>query len=85
MRILAWHGWTLEGSGSNVVAARLSEAWRAAGHDVLLLCQERHAERYPWIDADGDVDASGPSALLERPGAAGGGAGRCVLLSLIHI
>ena len=80
MRILAWHGWTLEGSGSNVVAARLSEAWRAAGHDVLLLCQERHAERYPWIDADGDVDASGPSALLERPGAAGGGAGRCVLL-----
>ena len=80
MRILAWHGWILEGSGSNVVAARLSEAWRAAGHDVLLLCQERHAERYPWIDADGDVDASGPSGLVERRGAAEGGAGRCVLL-----
>ncbi len=80
MRILAWHGWILEGSGSNVVAARLSEAWRAAGHDVALLCQERHAERYPWIDADGDVDASGPSGLVEREGAAGSGAGRCVLL-----
>ncbi len=78
MRILVWHGWTLEGSGSNVVTARTCEAWRAAGHDVLLLCQEPHAERYPWIDADGTVDANGPGDLTERTRAAG--AGRCVLL-----
>ena len=51
-----WHGWLLEGSGSNVATARIVEVWRAAGHDVLLLCQERHPERYPWIDASGTVD-----------------------------
>ncbi len=79
MRILVWHGWVLEGSGSNVVAARTSEVWRTAGHDVLLLCQERRAERYPWIDAEGSVDANGPGHLTEHPGS-GGGDGRCVLL-----
>ena len=78
MRILVWHGWTLEGSGSSVVTARTSESWRAAGHDVLLLCQERHADRYPWIDADGEVDGNGPNGLTERSDRRG--AGRCVLL-----
>jgi glycosyltransferase involved in cell wall biosynthesis len=78
VRILVWHGWILEGSGSNVITARTSEAWRAAGHDVLLLCQERHAERYPWIDAEGEVDGDGPSGLTERSGTVG--MGRCVLL-----
>ena len=77
MRILVWHGWLLEGSGSNVGAARTSQAWRAAGHDVALLCQERHPERYPWIDAHGTVDAQGPSELDERRALGGG---RCVLL-----
>jgi glycosyltransferase involved in cell wall biosynthesis len=79
VRILVWHGWILEGSGSNVVAARTSQVWRTAGHDVLLLCQERRAERYPWIDGDGSVDANGPRELTEHPGADDGD-GRCVLL-----
>jgi glycosyltransferase involved in cell wall biosynthesis len=78
VRICFWHGWLLEGSGSNVAAARTSQAWRKAGHDVLLLCQERHAERYPWIDAHGVVDEHGPNELAERPAARG--AGRCVML-----
>lgn len=80
MRILIWHGWLLEGSGSNVVTARTAEAWRAAGHDVVLLCQERHPERHPWIDADGLIDGSGPSELTERGSTRGAGVGRCVLL-----
>jgi glycosyltransferase involved in cell wall biosynthesis len=79
VRIVIWHGWLLEGSGSNVGTARLAEAWRAAGHDVLLLCQERHPERYGWIDAHGLVDGGGPGpATTLRAPAAGGG--RCVLL-----
>jgi hypothetical protein len=57
MRILLWHGWLLEGSGSNVATARVAERYRAAGHDVALLCQERHPERYPWIEAYGSVGA----------------------------
>ena len=78
MRILVWHGWLLEGSGSNVGTARTVRAWRAAGHDVALLCQERHPERYPWIDAEGTVDGDGPHALSDLPSA--DGPGRCVLL-----
>jgi glycosyltransferase involved in cell wall biosynthesis len=79
VRILVWHGWLLEGSGSNVATARVVEVWRAAGHDVVLLCQERHPERYPWIDAFGAVDRDGPSALEPNTGASGA-SGRCVLL-----
>ena len=78
MRILLWHGWLLEGSGSNVATARVAERFRSAGHDVLLLCQERHPERYPWIDAFGEVDGGGPSELTARTPAPADG--RCVLL-----
>jgi glycosyltransferase involved in cell wall biosynthesis len=78
VRILVWHGWILEGSGSNVITARISEAWRAAGHDVLLLCQERRTEGYPWIDAEGEVGADGPIGVTERD--VQSTAGRCVLL-----
>jgi glycosyltransferase involved in cell wall biosynthesis len=77
-RILLWHGWLLEGSGSNVATARVAEHYRAAGHDVLLLCQEQHPERYPWIDAFGSVDADGPLELTSKP--VQSAAGRCVLL-----
>lgn len=79
MRILVWHGWLLEGSGSNVATARVAEVWRRAGHDVLLLCQERHPDRYAWIDASGTIDADGPSPLRPNPDASEA-AGRCVLL-----
>lgn len=79
MRVLLWHGWLLEGSGSNVAAARLCEVLRASGHDVLLLCQEGHPERYPWIDASGTVGPGGVSELRPNP-AASPSPGRCVLL-----
>ena len=79
MRILIWHGWLLEGSGSNVVTARTSEVFRAAGHDVLLLCQERHPDRFPWIDAYGTLAAEGPLELTPNA-AAPEAPGRCVLL-----
>lgn len=74
-----WHGWLLEGSGSNVATARIVEVWRAGGHDVLLVCQERHPERYPWIDAWGVLDRDEISALDPNPNASDA-RGRCVLL-----
>jgi glycosyltransferase involved in cell wall biosynthesis len=79
MRILIWHGWLLEGSGSNVAAAKLAEVLRRAGHEVLLVCQEPNADRFGFVDATGTVDAdsvslptaSGPShegrVVLLRP------------------
>jgi glycosyltransferase involved in cell wall biosynthesis len=78
VRVLLWHGWVLEGSGSNVYTARVAEVLRAAGHDVLLLCQEAHPERYRWIDAWGTVDRRGPTELT--PNRAAPATGRCVLL-----
>jgi glycosyltransferase involved in cell wall biosynthesis len=78
MRILLWHGWLLDGTGSNVYTARIAEDYRARGHDVLLLCQEPHLERYPWIDAVGSVSAAGVSELA--PNASRAAEGRCVLL-----
>ena len=78
MRILIWHGWLLEGSGSNVGTARTAQVWRVAGHDVVLVCQERHPERYPWIDAAGVIDAHGSVEVRETAEPASDG--RCVLL-----
>jgi glycosyltransferase involved in cell wall biosynthesis len=82
VRILVWHGWLLEGSGSNVATARIAQVWRAAGHEVLLVCQERHPERYDWIDASGTVDRDRMSPQLPNPNASSssGSSGRCVLL-----
>jgi len=81
MRVLLWHGWLLEGSGTNVFTARIAATLRRAGHDVALLCQEPHPERYDWIDAWGAVDEAGPSALTPNPDARPSpDEGRCVLL-----
>ena len=46
MRILLWHGYLLGGTGSNVYARALAREWSLAGHDVTVVCQERHPERY---------------------------------------
>src|SRR6266571_2959794 len=78
MRVLLWHGWLLEGSGSNVYTARVAEVLAAAGHDVVLLCQEPHPERYRWIEAWGTAGPEGPSGLTPNVPSASGG--RCVLL-----
>jgi glycosyltransferase involved in cell wall biosynthesis len=77
MKVLLWHGWLLEGSGSNVATARLAKTLVSEGHDVLLLCQERHPDRYEWISACGTVGADGlrPGEIDAAPGP-----GRCVLL-----
>jgi glycosyltransferase involved in cell wall biosynthesis len=78
MRVLLWHGWLLEGSGSNVYTARVAEVLRADGHDVALLCQEPHGDRYGWVDATGTVGADGVAPLT--PTGVTATSGRCVLL-----
>jgi glycosyltransferase involved in cell wall biosynthesis len=54
MRVLIFHGYLLEGTGSNVYNARLAAALVELGHEVHLLCQDRHPERQPFVDAVGD-------------------------------
>jgi glycosyltransferase involved in cell wall biosynthesis len=46
MRILLWHGYLLGGTGSNVYTRALAREWSLAGHDVTVICQEPHPERY---------------------------------------
>jgi glycosyltransferase involved in cell wall biosynthesis len=54
MRVLIFHGYLLEGTGSNVYNARLAAALVELGHEVHLLCQDRHPDRQPFVDAFGD-------------------------------
>src|SRR5439155_3625037 len=47
-------------------------------HDVTLVCQEPHPERFPWIDAWGHAAPAGVE--LEERGPPTGAAGRCTVL-----
>ena len=46
MRVLLWHGYLLGGTGSNVYTRALAREWSLAGHDVTVVCQDRHPEDY---------------------------------------
>src|SRR6266481_22962 len=52
VRILLWHGYLLGGTGSNVYTRALARAWMRTGHDVTIVCQERHPERYDLAGAE---------------------------------
>jgi glycosyltransferase involved in cell wall biosynthesis len=65
LRILIFHGYLLRGTGSNVYNALLATALARQGHDVHLLCQERHPEDVDAIGAAGDWDEGG--VLRVRP------------------
>ena len=73
MRVLIFHGYLLRGTGSNVYNASLVQALARLGHEVHLLCQDRHAAEYEWVDRfgaweDGELrvdDAGGRDADAE--------------------
>jgi glycosyltransferase involved in cell wall biosynthesis len=79
VRVLIFHGYLLRGTGSNVYNASLAQALAGQGHDVHLLCQDRHAAELDWVEAVGDWidgrleveairDAGGPgSVTVYRP------------------
>jgi glycosyltransferase involved in cell wall biosynthesis len=56
VRVLIFHGYLLQGTGSNVYNANLAAALVRLGHDVHLLCQDRAPEELPFVDAVGDWD-----------------------------
>jgi glycosyltransferase involved in cell wall biosynthesis len=53
LRTLIFHGYLLRGTGSNVYNAALARAMVALGHEVHLLCQDRHAGELDFVDAVG--------------------------------
>ena len=56
MRVLIFHGYLLRGTGSNVYNASLAQALAGQGHEVHLLCQDRSAADFDWVDALGTWD-----------------------------
>jgi glycosyltransferase involved in cell wall biosynthesis len=56
VRVLIFHGYLLDGTGSNVYNARLAAALVKLGHEVHLLTQDRHPEQQPFVDATADWD-----------------------------
>lgn len=76
MRILVFHGYLLAGTGSNVYNARLAEAFVKQGHEVHLLCQDRHPEQQGFVDAAGDWEGG---ALHVRKLRDRGGTGSCTV------
>src|SRR5688572_8136309 len=69
VRILLWHGYLLGGTGSNVYTRSLAREWARAGHDVTVLSQEPHPERYDLGGAAAarpDVGGFLPVFVLDR-------------------
>ena len=69
MRILLWHGYLLGGTGSNVYSRQLAREWTRAGHEVVVLSQEPHPERYDLGTATAvrpDVGELLPVFVLDR-------------------
>ncbi len=57
MRVLVFHGYLLRGTGSNVYNAELARAFVRLGHEVHIVCQERHAAELEFVGAVGDWDS----------------------------
>jgi len=63
VRILLWHGYLLAGTGSNVYTRALAREWSNAGHDVVVVSQEREPELYDLGNAT-TIAVDLPGALL---------------------
>jgi glycosyltransferase involved in cell wall biosynthesis len=69
VRIVLWHGYLLGGTGSNVYTRALAREWSRAGHDVVVVCQERHPEAYDLGGAEvvrPDIGGLLPVFVLDR-------------------
>jgi glycosyltransferase involved in cell wall biosynthesis len=69
VRIVLWHGYLLGGTGSNVYTRALAREWSRAGHDVVVVCQERHPELYDVGGAEvvrPDIGGLLPVFILDR-------------------
>ena len=60
MRILLWHGYLLEGTGSNVYTRAIAREWSRAGHEVVVFCQDAEPERFDLGGAQVVRPPSGP-------------------------
>jgi glycosyltransferase involved in cell wall biosynthesis len=66
LRVLIFHGYLLQGTGSNVYNAELGAALVRAGHELHLVCQDRDPFALEWVDAAGDWDSGSLSVEARR-------------------
>jgi glycosyltransferase involved in cell wall biosynthesis len=69
MKILLWHGYLLGGTGSNVYARALAREWSRVGHDVIVVAQEPHPDRFDLAGAkvvQPELDGPLPVFVLDR-------------------
>jgi glycosyltransferase involved in cell wall biosynthesis len=52
VRILLWHGYLLEGTGSNIYTRSVAREWERAGHDVVVFCQDPEPTRFDLGSAE---------------------------------
>jgi glycosyltransferase involved in cell wall biosynthesis len=51
MRIVLWHGYLLEGTGSNIYTRAVAREWARGGHDVVVVSQEPAPDRFDLAGA----------------------------------
>ncbi len=69
MRILFWHGYLLEGTGSNIYTRAVAREWGRAGHDVVVFCQDPAPERFDLAGAEvvrPELDTRLPTFVIDR-------------------
>src|SRR5207247_4363095 len=52
VRSLLWHGYLLEGTGSNIYTRAVACEWGRAGHEVVVFCQDPAPERFDLAGAE---------------------------------
>jgi glycosyltransferase involved in cell wall biosynthesis len=69
MRILLWHGYLLEGTGSNIYTRAVAREWARAGHDVVVFCQDPAPGRFDLAGAEvvrPELDTRLPVFVIDR-------------------
>jgi glycosyltransferase involved in cell wall biosynthesis len=69
VRILFWHGYLLEGTGSNIYTRAIAREWSRAGHEVVVVCQEPAPERWDLAGAEivrPDIGGQLPVFVVDR-------------------
>jgi glycosyltransferase involved in cell wall biosynthesis len=69
VRILLWHGYLLEGTGSNVYTRAIAREWARGGHEVVVFCQDPAPARFDLAGAEvvrPDIGGRLPVFVVDR-------------------
>jgi glycosyltransferase involved in cell wall biosynthesis len=69
VKILLWHGYLLEGTGSNIYTRAIAREWSRAGHEVVVFCQDPAPERFDLAGAEvvrPDIGGRLPVFVVDR-------------------